>query len=113
MQTGIFNKKDSLEASPPGGRKGFDGDVMCFGEILLRMSPALNRKWLQHASMPVYMGGAELNVASALAKWNVPVKYCTAMPDNYLSREMIEELEAKQINISAVHLSGDRIGAYY
>ena len=113
MQKGIFNKKDSLGSSPPAGGVGLEGAVLCFGEILLRMSPALNRKWIQNASMPVFIGGAELNVASALANWNVPVKYCTAMPDNYLSREMIEELEAKKISISAVHFSGDRIGAYY
>lgn len=87
--------------------------VFCFGEILLRMSPALNRDWIRHAMMPVYVGGAELNVATALAKWNVPVKYCTAMPHNYLSNEIMEELQSKNIDISAIHLSGTRIGGYY
>jgi 2-dehydro-3-deoxygluconokinase len=59
--------------------------VFCFGELLLRMSPSLNREWIQKSSMPVYIGGAELNVAYALACWKVPVKYCTALPDHYLS----------------------------
>ena len=87
--------------------------VFCFGEILLRMSPVLNRKWINEASMPVYVGGAELNVATALAKWNLPVRYCSAMPDNYFSKEITTELDEKNIDISAIHFSGDRIGLYY
>jgi 2-dehydro-3-deoxygluconokinase len=87
--------------------------VFCFGELLLRMSPSLNRQWIYHNSMPVYVGGAELNVATALAKWEVPVKYCTALPDNYLSKEIIEDINEKGIDTSAVYFSGNRIGTYY
>ncbi len=87
--------------------------VFCFGELLLRMSPSLNRQWIRENTMPVYVGGAELNVATALAKWKVPVKYCTALPDNYLSNEIIEELEEKGIDTSTVYFSGNRIGTYY
>jgi len=111
MSKEIFANKGSSKDSANEG--GSTGAVFCFGEILLRMSPALNRAWIHNASMPVYIGGAELNVAGALAKWNVPVNYCTAMPDNYLSREIVEELEAKKINTSAIHYSGNRVGAYY
>lgn len=103
-----FDDSDSSKAASPVGMK-----VFCFGEILLRMSPSLNGKWIHQASMPVYVGGAELNVAHALAKWNVPVKYGTAMPDNYLSREILEELLSKKIDVSSIYLSGNRIGAYY
>lgn len=87
--------------------------VLCFGEILLRMSPALEGRWLRDANMPVYIGGAELNAAHALAKWQVPVKYFSAGPDNYLTHEMIAAIEEKQIDASAFHFSGNRIGTYY
>jgi 2-dehydro-3-deoxygluconokinase len=87
--------------------------VTCFGELLLRLSPALSGKWIHDATMPVFIGGAELNVAIALASWNMPVKYCTALPDNYLSKEIITELQAKEIDLSAIHLSGNRIGTFY
>ncbi len=89
------------------------GKVFCFGEILLRLSPALNREWIHKNSLAVFIGGAELNVATALAKWNVPVKYCTAVPDNYLSREIIEELHLKKIDTSAIYFLGNRIGIFY
>lgn len=87
--------------------------VCCFGELLLRMSPALDGEWVRNENMPVYIGGAELNVATALAKWNIPVKYFTALPDNYLSKEIVEELGAKNIDTSAIRFSGERIGIYY
>ena len=87
--------------------------IFSFGELLLRMSPVLNRQWIQRAQMPVYVGGAELNVATALAKWGVPVKFGTALPEHYLSNEIIDGLQAKGIDTSAIHFSGERIGIYY
>ena len=63
--------------------------------------------------MPVYVGGAELNAARALAKWDLPVKYFTAIPDHYLSKEIITELESENIDTSSIQLFGDRIGVYY
>jgi 2-dehydro-3-deoxygluconokinase len=89
------------------------GTVFCFGELLLRMSPVLNRQWIQDNTMPVYIGGAELNVATALARWGVPAQYSTALPDNYLSKEICEEVQSKKIDTSTVHFSGNRVGIYY
>jgi 2-dehydro-3-deoxygluconokinase len=87
--------------------------IFCFGELLLRMSPALHGQWIETMQIPVHVGGAELNVATALATWNMPVKYCTALPDNYLSKEIIANVKNKNIDTSAIHLSGDRIGIYF
>lgn len=63
--------------------------------------------------MPVFIGGAELNVAQALARWKVPVTYSTALPDHYLSREVISFIKEKEIGTTGIHLSGNRIGTYY
>jgi 2-dehydro-3-deoxygluconokinase len=87
--------------------------VFCFGELLLRYSPAFNRQWIEDASMPVFIGGAELNVATALAKWSIPTKYVTALPGHALSQEIIQELQHKNIDVSSVLFQGNRIGTYY
>jgi len=87
--------------------------ILCFGELLLRMSPTLEGEWLRQATMPVYIGGAELNVASALARWSIPVKYFTALPDNYLSREIVEELQKRNVDTHEIYISGKRIGVYF
>lgn len=87
--------------------------VLCLGEILLRLSPAAHGEWLEQNQLPVFMGGAELNAATALAVWGHPVKYFTAMPDNALSKDIAAYLAKKNIDTSAVHYSGNRIGLYY
>lgn len=87
--------------------------ILCFGELLLRMPPANGGEWLRVNQMPVFVGGAELNVATALARWNVPVKYCTALPDNIISKDIKEYLEQKHIDTSPVIYCGERIGLYY
>jgi 2-dehydro-3-deoxygluconokinase len=87
--------------------------VFCFGELLLRMSPQLNGGWLNDASMPVYLGGSELNTAIALSLWDIPVAYSTALPDNALSKDILSALRIKNIDTSKIITSGGRIGCYY
>ena len=87
--------------------------VLCFGELLLRLSPQLGGEWIRHNNMPVFIGGAELNVARALANWHLPVAYSTALPDHYLSKEIIAFIEEKRIDASKIKLAGNRIGTYY
>lgn len=87
--------------------------ILCFGELLLRLSPQLGGEWLRQNSLPVFLGGAELNVARALANWQLPVAYSTALPDHYLSKEIIDFLEQNGIDASRIQLAGNRIGTYY
>ena len=59
------------------------------------------------------MGGAEANVACALAAWGHPVAYCTAIPDHYMGREMGAYLEERGIDTKPVRWIGNRVGVYY
>lgn len=86
--------------------------IFCFGELLFRISPAANEDIADNPMM-LYIGGAEANVATALAGWNVPVKYCTVLPDNFMSRHVRHYLEYKGIYTSSILFSGNRIGVYY
>ncbi len=87
--------------------------VLSFGELLLRICLDAGGEWLKENSLPFYVGGAELNVATALALWNVPSKYFTALPDNDLSRQLLNYLGQKNIDTSAIQFSGNRIGLYF
>jgi 2-dehydro-3-deoxygluconokinase len=89
------------------------GSVLSFGELLIRLCPDSGGQWLNHNRLPFYIGGAELNVANALALWDVPVRYFTALPPNALSKQIVSYLENKGIDTSAIHYGGDRIGLYY
>jgi 2-dehydro-3-deoxygluconokinase len=86
--------------------------VLCFGELLLRISPSTNEE-LAENPMLVFVGGAEANVATALAGWNIPVKYCTVLPENFISKHVISYLEYKGIYTSSIVYGGNRIGVYY
>ena len=87
--------------------------VLCFGEILLRVSPASIEDTTEKHPFVLFIGGAEANSATALAGWNVPVKYCTALPDNFMSEYVTNYLEYKGIYTSSIISSGNRIGLYY
>jgi 2-dehydro-3-deoxygluconokinase len=87
--------------------------VFCFGELLLRLSPSLNTEWPAAVNMPVYVGGAELNVAMALASWKIPVSYCTALPDNDVSKGITSYIGSKSIDTHHIEFCGNRIGLYY
>lgn len=58
------------------------------------------------------MGGAELNVATALALWDVPVQYFTALPANHMSAQITSHLNDKGIDSEKTYYHGDRIGLY-
>jgi len=89
------------------------GKVLSFGEILLRICPDTNGEWLQENSLPFYVGGAEGNVATALALWNVPSAYMSAMPDNMMAKQIAAYLESNSVDVSKMLYSGERIGLYY
>ncbi|GAB4004188.1 sugar kinase [Spirosoma migulaei] len=87
--------------------------VCCFGELLLRFSPVANGEWIRQTAMPVFVGGAELNVATALANWDVPVKYSTVLPENSLADDIIGYVSDKGIDPSGIVRFGQRVGSYY
>lgn len=83
------------------------------GELLLRLSPSPKDARADKHPMLLFVGGAEANVATALAGWNIPVTYCTVLPDNFMSQYVIQYLRRKKINTAPILLSGNRIGLYY
>ena len=87
--------------------------VLCFGELLLRLSPDAQGEWINQNSIPAFIGGSELNVARALALWDVPVDYFTALPDNSFSKNIVQFLSAQGIETMHMQYSGNRIGIYY
>lgn len=87
--------------------------VLSFGELLLRISFDTAGEWLSSNTLPFYVGGAELNVATALALWNVPSAYLSAVPKNDMSIQIVEHLQEKNIDASRMIYEGDRLGLYY
>ncbi|HVW14363.1 MAG TPA: sugar kinase [Mucilaginibacter sp.] len=93
--------------------KNHPGSVLNFGELLFRVSLDGDGNWLNENNVPFFIGGAELNVATALALWGIPTRYITALPDNGMSAQITAFLEEKAIDTSQVYYQGKRIGLYY
>ena len=89
------------------------GKVLSFGELLLRICPDSDGAWLAENKLPFYVGGAELNVATALALWDIPSAYFTALPENFMSEQIIGYMNTCKIDTSRIYHGGDRIGLYY
>jgi 2-dehydro-3-deoxygluconokinase len=87
--------------------------VLSFGELLLRICPDAEGNWLEENNLPFYVGGAEANVATALALWGIPSAYLTALPDNMLAHQLTAYLEERAIDVSRVLYQGERLGLYY
>ncbi|WP_345949845.1 sugar kinase [Mucilaginibacter sp. PAMB04274] len=89
------------------------GSVLNFGELLLRITPDAGGDWLRENNIPVFVGGAELNVATALALWDVPSRYFTALPQNGMSAQLLSFLQDKGIDTSSIFYHGNRVGLYF
>ena len=87
--------------------------VLSFGELLLRICPDGDGGWLTANSLPFYVGGAEANVATALALWGTPSAYFSAVPDNLLCRQLAAYLEEKGVDTSRMLFQGERLGLYF
>jgi 2-dehydro-3-deoxygluconokinase len=87
--------------------------VLSYGELLLRICPDADGSWLQDNTLPFYVGGAEANVATALARWDTPSAYFTALPDNAMSHQLTDYLASIGIDTGRIVYQGERLGLYY
>ncbi|ULT28663.1 PfkB family carbohydrate kinase [Sphingobacterium sp. E70] len=85
------------------------GKVLSFGELLLRICPDIEQDWIEQHQLPFYIGGAELNVATALALWGVPSSYLSAIPHNAICEAIDLYLKRKNIDTSPMQWTGDRL----
>jgi 2-dehydro-3-deoxygluconokinase len=95
------------ESSLP--RSGF----ACFGELLLRLSAPGNELLLQSGSLNVHIGGAEANVAVALARWGHKALMVSVVPDNPLGGACGGELRRHGVRTDNIHTGPGRMGLYF
>ena len=87
--------------------------IVCFGEILLRLAAPPGRLL---PSMPAFdpgTGGAEANVAVALALLGHRAAMVSVLPDNPLGRAALESLQAHGVDTSGIRLQPGRMGLYF
>lgn len=89
------------------------GRILCFGEMLARLSPPEGELLLQSPHLAIRPGGAEANVAVSLARFGAPAAIATVLPDNALGRGVRDEVRKHGVDTSAVRFRPGRLGLYF
>ena len=89
------------------------GPVVCFGDMLLRLSPECGTPLAQANRLELNVGGAEANVAAALASLGRPARMLTVLPDNALGRRALAALRGAEVDTAFVTAAPGRMGLYY
>ncbi|MBU2048095.1 MAG: sugar kinase [Gammaproteobacteria bacterium] len=87
--------------------------VVCFGELLLRMSAPGRELLLQRGQLAVHAGGAEANVGVSLAHLGHAVAAVSTVPANPLGEFALGELRRHGVDTSAVRRTDGRMGLYF
>jgi 2-dehydro-3-deoxygluconokinase len=87
--------------------------IVCFGEIMLRLSAPGRERLFQSPSLDAIFGGGEANVAVSLATLGHEAVFASAVPDDPLGQAALRELRKHGVDVSAVKLEGPRLGVYY
>lgn len=87
--------------------------IVCFGELLLRMSSPAGEMLLQTPRMEVCIGGAEANVAVSLAHFGHDVSLVSALPDNALGCAARDGLRAHGVDTRGIRFAPGRMGLYF
>jgi 2-dehydro-3-deoxygluconokinase len=87
--------------------------ICCFGEILLRLAAPHSELLLQSNDFFAHIGGAEANVAVALAQWGHAASVVSVLPDNALGRAAAGELRRYGVLTDAIQFRPGRMGLYF
>ncbi len=89
-------------------------DFVSLGETMIRLSPPNFERISQARSLDIQIGGAESNVAVAMARLGFKPAWLSRMPDNGLGRRVEAELNFHGVDTSGVKfVPNERIGTYF
>lgn len=89
------------------------GTIVCFGELLLRLGAPGRELFLQSPQLHVHVGGAEANVAVALAHLGHHTRMVSVVADNALGEAAVGEVRRQGVDTRAVRTHAGRMGLYF
>ena len=87
--------------------------VTCFGELLLRLTPPGAQLLVQADTLGMVVGGAEANVAAALASLGHYVRFAGLVTDNPLGDRAVAALRATGADTRFLARASGRMGLYF
>ena len=87
--------------------------IVTLGEIMLRLSPKGNYRFVQSDSFQVIPGGGEANVAVSLANYGHASYFVSKLPAHDIGQIAVNGLRRYGVNTDYIVRGGDRVGLYY
>ncbi len=89
------------------------GKIITLGEIMLRLSPSGNARFVQSNAFDVVYGGGEANVAVSCANYGHEAYFVTKLPKHEIGQAAVNELRKYGVRTDFIARGGDRVGIYY
>ncbi|WP_343328326.1 sugar kinase [Polaribacter staleyi] len=87
--------------------------IITFGEVLMRISPSGNKKFIQSNQVEFYFGGTELNVGISVSNFGADVKHISCISDDFIGDTAISFLRKFDVSTSAIVRSNRPLGVYF
>lgn len=87
--------------------------IITFGEVLMRLSPVGNKKFIQNNLLEFYFGGTEVNVGISIANFGGDVKHISCISDDFIGDTAISYLRKFGVNTSEIVRSKRPLGVYF
>lgn len=87
--------------------------IVTLGEIMLRLSPAGNKRFIQADSFNAVYGGGEANVAVSLANYGHQALFVSKLPCNEIGQSAENALRQYGVDTSFIARGGQRLGIYF
>ena len=89
------------------------GKIVTLGEIMLRLSPDGNDRFIQTDHFRIIPGGGEANVAVSLANYGHEAVFVTKLPKHEIGQIAVNALRRYGVDTRYIVRGGDRVGLYY
>ena len=89
------------------------GKIVTLGEIMLRLSPEENDRFIQTDHFRIIPGGGEANVAVSLANYGHEAVFVTKLPQHEIGQIAVNALRRYGVDTRFIVRGGDRVGLYY
>ena len=87
--------------------------VITFGEIMLRLNPEANLRFVQAEKFEASYAGGEANVAVSLANYGMDAAFVSKVPAHAIGQCAVNALRHFGVDTKHMVRGGDRLGAYY
>lgn len=89
------------------------GQIITFGEVLIRISLRGNKKFIQSNIDEFYYSGTELNVGISISNFGGDVKHISVVSDDFIGETALSYIRKFSVDTSFISLSKRPLGVYF